>query len=86
MAELVYILCALTSVLAAVLLLRANLARPRPLLFWSAVCFSLLGLNNVLLFIDLVVVLGVDLSGARSIAALSGLGSLVYGLVAGADR
>lgn len=86
MAELVYILCAITSILCAVLLLRAYLARRRALLFWSAVCFGALGLNNVLLFLDLVVVGAVDLSGARSVSALAGLAALLYGLVAGSDR
>ena len=86
MAELVYILCAITSVLCAVLLLRANLERPRPLLFWSAVCFTLLGINNVLLFVDVVVVTATDLSGARAISALTGLAALAYGLLAGSDR
>lgn len=83
MAELVYILCAITSVLCAVLLLRAYLARRRALLLWSAVCFAALGLNNVLLFVDLVLEpAGVDLAGARSASALAGLGALVYGLIA----
>lgn len=84
MAELVYILCAITSVLCAVLLLRAYLARRRSLLLWSAVCFGALGVNNVLLFIDVVMDLpGLDLAGARSASALAGLAALVYGLIAG---
>lgn len=84
MAELVYILCAITSVLCAVLLLRAYLVRRRSLLLWSAACFGALGLNNVLLFVDLVLEpTRLDLAGARSATALAGLAALAYGLIAG---
>jgi hypothetical protein len=51
------------------------------LLLWTGSCFAGLALNNLLLFVDLVVVPEVDLSLARSLAAFVGLGSLVIGLV-----
>jgi hypothetical protein len=51
------------------------------LLFWSGLCFAGLTLNNVLLFIDLVVAPGVDLSLWRSTIALASMTVLIYGLV-----
>ena len=86
MAEAVYILCALTSLLCAWVLLRAY-ARCRPgkpvrLLLWSGVCFAGLATNNVLLVVDKVLTgPEVDLSLWRSMAALIALGVMLYGLV-----
>ncbi len=81
MAALVYILCALTSVTTMVLLFRAYLRRRVRLLLWSGVCFAGLAANNVLLFVDLVVIPDHDLSVFRQIPALIGLSALVFGLV-----
>jgi hypothetical protein len=81
MALAIYLLCALTSVLCTALLARAYLRTRVRLLLWTGSCFAGLALNNLLLFVDLVVVPEVDLSLARSLAAFVGLGSLVIGLV-----
>ncbi len=81
MASLVYILCALTSLTCVLLLLRGYLASRARLLLWSTVCFAGLALNNILLFVDQVLVEGVDLSLVRTLPALVGLAALVYGLV-----
>jgi hypothetical protein len=81
MAETVYVLCAVTSVVCAFLLLRGYLRGRTRLLFWSALCFAGLALNNVLLFVDLVVVPELDLSLLRTLAALAGLIALMTGLV-----
>jgi hypothetical protein len=81
MAEAIYVLCALTSALCALLLLRAFARTRVRLLFWSALCFLGLTLNNALLFIDLVVWPGEDLSLVRGLAALLALAVLVFGLV-----
>lgn len=80
MATLVYALCALTSLACAVLLLRGYRETRARLLFWAALCFAGLALNNVLLFVDMRIVPVADLSVWRSIPALAGLLSLVYGL------
>ncbi len=77
----VYVLCAVTSLACAVLLFDGHRRSGLPLLFWSALCFAGLALNNLLLFVDLVVVPGVDLSLWRSGIALASLGVLIYGLV-----
>ncbi|HUF66365.1 MAG TPA: DUF5985 family protein [Gemmatimonadaceae bacterium] len=80
MAVTVYALCALTSLLCAVLLLRGYRRSGARLLLWSSVCFVGFFLNNVLLLIDVNVPLE-DLSIWRSLPALAGTLILVYGLV-----
>ena len=57
----VYVLCALTAALCAVLLFQAWSRTRLPLLFWSGLCFAGLTASNVLLVVDLLVVPGVDL-------------------------
>ena len=82
MAEAIYLLCALTSLLCAVLLLRGYRKSRTPLLFWSCLCFAGLAVNNVLLFVDLVLVAEtIDLRLVRGGTALVSLGLLLYGLV-----
>jgi len=82
MAQLVYILCAVTSVACAVLLFRGYRESRTGLLFWSSVGFAGLALNNVLLYVDLVILAdGPDLSLLRSGTALASLGVLMYGLI-----
>ncbi len=81
MATAVYVLCALTSLACAVLLLRAWRATRQRLLLWSALCFLFLAVNNVLLPIDLLVVPDVDLSLLRTGSACAGFAVLLLGLV-----
>lgn len=80
MAETIYLLCAATSVLCAVLLYNGYRASRTRLLFWSCLCFIGLALNNVLLFLDLVVVKP-DLSLIRTTVALAAMLALCLGLV-----
>lgn len=81
MAAVVYLLCALTSVLCAVLLIRAYRASRARLLFWSSVCFIGLALNNIVLFADLVVVPQLDLRPLRDATALVALSVMLFGLI-----
>ena len=85
MPETVYLLCAVTSVICAVLLLRAYRRQRTRLLLWSSLCFVLLALNNTLLFVDLVDLIvvpsAIDLSLWRSAVALAGVGVLLFGLI-----
>ena len=81
MAQLVYLLSALNSGACAVLLWRGYRRSTVKLLFWSALCFVGLGLNNLLLFIDLILVPDVDLSIWRKLPAVLGVSVLIYGLV-----
>ena len=77
----VYILCALTSLACAVLLLRAYARRGVRLLLWSGLGFVGFALGNGVLVVDMVVLPGGDLSLFRSLPVLAGLAVLVYGLV-----
>lgn len=77
----VYILCAATSIACAVMLLRSYLKTHTRLLLWSSLCFLGLTANNLLLFLDLVIVPDADLSLWRHLATLSGLALLLYGLI-----
>ena len=80
-ADVVYVLCALTSLACAVLLWRGWHRSRARLLFWSALCFVGLFLNNVLLIVDTRMLPQVDLALVRTIPALLGAAALVYGLV-----
>ncbi|MEP6991853.1 MAG: DUF5985 family protein [bacterium] len=77
----VYSLCALTSLICAVMLLRGYQRSRVRLLLWSGLCFACFALNNVILFIDLQVLPDRDLSVLRSLPSLVGMGLLLYGLV-----
>jgi hypothetical protein len=81
MAEAVYLLCAITSTCCAALLFRGFAGSRTSLLFWSGLCFAGLAINNVLLFLDLVIVPNIDLSIVRGLSALLAVAVLVFGLV-----
>jgi hypothetical protein len=81
MAEAVYILCALTSLACAVLLLRGYGRTGMRLLLWSGLCFAALAISNMVLFVDLVIAPGKDLSLVRSSIGLVGIATLLYGLI-----
>ena len=81
MAETIYLLCAGTSLVTALLLFRMWRRRGTRLLLWSCLCFAGLAVNNVLLFVDLVVVPDVDLILLRSATAAVSVLLLVFGLV-----
>jgi len=81
MANVVYSLCALTSIVCAVLLIQGFLRTRSRLLLWSSLCFVGLVVNNVLLVVDRIFVPDVDLYTMRSFSALVALTLLVYGLI-----
>jgi hypothetical protein len=81
MATVVYVLCALTSCTCAVLLARSWQRTRTRLLMWSALCFTFLALNNILLVVDLAIWTSGDLRIVRSATALAGVAVLLYGLV-----
>jgi len=81
-AEIVYLLCMLTSLICAILLFRAYRRGGTRLLMWSALCFTGLCLNNVLLFFDVIIFAqAVDLSVWRLVPSLLGIAALCYGLI-----
>jgi hypothetical protein len=77
----VFVLCALTSLACAVLLLRGWRRSRQRLLLWSGLCFAALALNNVLLIVDVRFTPEHDLSFLRTLPALLGVALLVYGCV-----
>jgi hypothetical protein len=77
----VYVLCAATSTICAVLLYRGYRSSGARLLFWSALCFAGLALNNVALIIDVRLFPEIDLSTWRMVPALVGAALLLYGLI-----
>ena len=81
MAELIYLLCALTSIGCASLLVRGYQRTRAGLLAWSAACFVGLALNNLLLFVDLAILPSIDLSVLRNIITLISVLLLLYGLI-----
>jgi hypothetical protein len=81
MASIVYALCAVTSALCAVLLLRTYLTSPARLLLWSSLSFIGLTVNNVLLVIDLVIIPTQDLALYRSVTAAAAVMTLLLGLI-----
>lgn len=81
MAGVVYILCALTALGCAVLLLQSYRRTGNRLLLWSGLCFLGLTLNNTLVFLDLHVIQSMDLYTWRNLAAFAGMCLLLYGLI-----
>ena len=81
LAEVTYVLCALTALTCAILLLRGYLATRARLLLWSAVCFAALAAENGLLYVDKAIVPDTDLAVLRTAIALAGLLCLVLALV-----
>ena len=79
-AEVTYLLCAVTAVACTFLLLRGFLRTRIRLLLWSGVCFVALAVENVLLYVDNIIVPDTDLSVARASIALAGLLCLVLAL------
>lgn len=85
MPEFVYGLCALTSLICAVLLLRGYRAGRTRLLFWSALCFAGLAINNLLLLVDLYIFPKSDLFYLRTSIALAAILLMMYGLILDKD-
>jgi hypothetical protein len=80
-AEAIYLLCAGTGLIAAILLLRQYRLSGSRLLLWSFIGFIGLSANNILVYLDLVVVQSTDLAVPRAIAGALGVLALLYGLI-----
>jgi hypothetical protein len=81
MAEVVYVLCALTSLVCAALLARGWRRTGSRLLMWSALCFLCFTVNNVLLYADRVVFPDVSLAVLRAASGAAGVAVLLFGLI-----
>lgn len=83
MAEIVYGLCALLSLISALLLYRGYRSNHSKLLLWSCFSFTFLALNNLCLFVDLVIFPNIDFGGGpiRNAAGAVGGCLLLFGLI-----
>jgi hypothetical protein len=81
MTGIVYVLCAATCLLCAVMLLRGYKRTRVRLLFWSGLCFLGLAIDNVMLYIDFIVVPDVNLAVWRKLPGLVATMLLVFGLI-----
>ena len=78
----VYLLCFLTSSACAWLLARNYRRTGARLLLWSALCFALLGLNNLVVVVDLVLLPhAVQLQVLRLLLSLAAVSVLLFGFI-----
>jgi hypothetical protein len=78
----IYLLCVVTSLICLFLLARGYVRTGVKLLLWSALCFVGLAINNLLLFVDLVLLLPeVSLVPWRQVTTLVSLSVLLYGFI-----
>lgn len=82
----VFAVCALTSIACAALLWRGWRDSRAKLLLWSALGFLGFAVNNVLLFVDEVIVPNRDLQLARQWSGFVAVAVLLFGLVWDVDR
>jgi hypothetical protein len=83
----VYLLCFFTSTICAVMLGRSFHRTRAKLLFWSALCFLLLAVNNLLLVLDLEVFPStVDLAVPRGLVSLAAVMTLLFGFIWDAEE
>ena len=83
--SIIYLLCAFTSLGAAVLLWRGFRRCRQRLLLWSSLCFGILAVSNGLLILDLVVFPDVYLLPWRNFVTQMALLVLLYGLIFESD-
>jgi hypothetical protein len=83
MAESVYILCGITSLLCTILLIRGYLSSRSRLLLWGSVAFLFLAANNILLSIDMIIFPDVDIQGPfwRNLLSAGSGSILLFGLI-----
>lgn len=81
----IYLLCALTSLGASLLLWRGYRRSRQRLLYWSALCFAIMALSNGVLILDLVILPDVYLLPWRSGLSQIAMCVLLYGLVFESD-
>jgi hypothetical protein len=77
----IYLLCVATSLLCAILLLRAYRRSRMRLLVWSSICFWLLALNNLVLAVDILLLPQNDLSLIRVITVLVAVSVMLFGFI-----
>jgi len=78
---LVYLLCFATSVLCAFLLGRSYARTRMRLLFWSALCFTLLAVVNFVVVLDMLVFSDIDMRPVRLWLSLAAVAVLLFGFI-----
>lgn len=81
MAAIVYMLCALTSLACALLLIRQHRLAKNRFLFWSSAGFFVFFISNAILFIDLILLPSMDLSTLRLGITFLGVALILFGLI-----
>lgn len=83
MAKVVYVLCAVMSILSVMALFRGYRRSQSHLLLWSCLSFGLLAVNNLLLFYDMIIIPTVDVSGPywRNLLSAAAGSVLLFGLI-----
>ena len=81
MAPALYVATCLTTMLCAVLLLRAYAHVRRSLLLWSGLCFVGLTVSNLLVIADLVLFPKIDFYSYRLGSTAIAMALLLYGLI-----
>jgi hypothetical protein len=77
----VYLLCFATSAMCAWLLARTYRRSGMRLLFWSALCFVLLALNNLVVIVDLLLIEDISFQLPRLLLSISAVGVLLFGFI-----
>jgi heme A synthase len=86
MGPIIYILCGLTSLWAAILLWRGYRRSRQRLLYWSALCFVIMAVSNGLLILDLILLPDVYVLPWRSAVSQLSFLVLLYGLIFESDQ
>lgn len=76
-----YLLCFLTSLSCCLLLIRSYRRSGSKVLLWTAACFVLLAIDNLLVVLDLILLPNVDLLMPRLLATLLAVSTLIIGFV-----
>ena len=86
LANLVYLLCFLTSALCAGLLVRQYAVSRTPILLWSAACFVFLSVSNLLVVVDYLVLPEINLRPPRQVLTLLAVSVLLFGFIWEVER
>ena len=78
---LVYLLCFIASFVCAVLLGRSYWRTRLPLLLWSALCFTLLAVANLLVVFDMILFPNINFRSARLVSSLAAISVLLFGFL-----
>lgn len=81
MTGIVYLLCAATCLLCAFMLIRGYKQTGVRLLLWSGLCFAGLMIDNIILYVDVVVVPDMNLAIWRKIPGFVATVVLIIGLI-----